>query len=112
MNQRPSKPANSSATCEGTSGSQRPYSDWNCSSWRPSRARAKARRMAAVSRRRQAPRDLLFARLGYGAVDLRVHADVVQRPGEDRDQDGAGLRTRNVARVVVALGTREYTNDQ
>src|SRR5436305_13892223 len=50
---------------------------------------------------------------GLRARDLRVHAEIVQRPGEDRDHDRASLcagHRRTV--VVVALGARDGADDQ
>ena len=55
----------------------------------------------------------LVARLRRGAVDLRVHAQVVQRPGDDGDRGRAGPAAIAQQLVVVAtLPSGEGADDQ
>src|ERR1700742_1499518 len=47
------------------------------------------------------PRSASLTRLGHLAVDLRVDADVVERPGQDRHHDGARFGAAADRAVVV-----------
>ena len=42
---------------------------------------------------------------------LRIHADVVERAGQDRDDDGPGMRTALIGRAVVTTLTSRYGPD-
>src|SRR3712207_7048237 len=63
------------------------------------------RSRAVVGCRRAADRPCSLARLGQVAVlDPRVDTEVVQRPGDDRDRDGADAR-------AVGVRSEEHTSE-
>jgi hypothetical protein len=54
----------------------------------------------------------LIARVPYGAVDIRIHARVVERTSDGRDRDRSGPAAANGALVVTALPGGDTTDDQ
>ena len=54
----------------------------------------------------------LIAGVLHGAVDIRIHAHVVEGTGNDRHRDRTGLATTDRTFVITALSSGDTADDQ